>query len=156
MEALPWFWIWVLLAAVLCIGEMFTLSFFLLPFAVGAAVTAIANVLGANVIVQWVIFVVVSVVALVALRPVARRITKPTNIRSGVERLIGSVGEVIEGQAPEGLIRIRVEREEWNASFEDGCRPDIGSKVKVIGVDGTRLIVTPHTPLASGATVCEP
>ena len=141
MEALPWFWIWVLLAAILCIGEMFTLSFFLLPFAVGAIVTAIACVFGANIVVQWVLFIVVSVVALIALRPVARRITKPNTIRSGAERLVGSIGDVIEGQAPEGLIRIRVEREEWNASVEDCSQPSLGSKVKVIAIDGTRLIV---------------
>ncbi len=29
MEALPWFWIWVVVAAVFFVGEMLTTSFFL-------------------------------------------------------------------------------------------------------------------------------
>ena len=142
MESLPWFWIWLILAALLCIGEMLTLSFFLLPFAVGAAVSAIASILGGDVLVQWILFIVVSIVSLVAMRPLVKRITKPVDGRTGVERLIGAVGEVIEGEAPQGLIRIRVEREEWNASTTDGSRPGPGSNVIVNGIDGTRLIVS--------------
>jgi membrane protein implicated in regulation of membrane protease activity len=142
MESLPWFWIWLVLAAALCIGEMFTLSFFLLPFAIGAAVSAIAHILGADLLVQWILFVAVSVLALIALRPVVKRITKNVDGRTGAERLIGSVGEVIEGDAPQGLVRIRVEREEWNASVEDGSQLAIGTPVVVHKIDGTRLIVS--------------
>ena len=151
MEALPWFWVWIALAAILFIGEMFTLSFFLLPFAIGAAVAAIANVFGADLVVQWVLFILVSLVALIALRPVANRISNPVNVPSGAERLIGSVGEVIEGKAPEGLVRIRVEREEWNASVEDGGAVAIGSKVKVTAIEGTRLEVVPWDGQEEGA-----
>ena len=141
MEAFPWFWVWIALAAILCVGEMFTLSFFMLPFAIGAAVTAVANAFGANVAVQWVVFVLVSLVALAAMRPVANRITNPVTAPTGAERLVGSVGEVIAGKAPGGLVRVRVEREEWNANIEDGSELDIGAKVKVVALAGTRLTV---------------
>ncbi|MCL2024256.1 MAG: NfeD family protein [Coriobacteriia bacterium] len=144
MDAVPWFWIWVVLAAALCIVEMLTLGFFLLPFAIGAAVAAIANFFGANLAIQWMLFVAVSVLMLVILRRFANRVTKTTNVASGVERLIGRTGEVIASHAPEGLFRVRVEREEWNASIESGEQPAIGAKVKVISVDGTRLIVTAY------------
>ncbi len=86
------------------------------------------------------------VVALIALRPVARRVTrKSLDTKTGVDRLVGAVGEVIEGHAPAGLIRVRVEREEWNAVLEDS-REDasllaIGSRIKVVAIDGTRLVV---------------
>ncbi|MCL2757113.1 MAG: NfeD family protein [Coriobacteriia bacterium] len=145
MDALPWFWIWVVLAALLCIGEMISLSFFMLPFAIGAAAAAILYAFGVDLLIQWIVFVLVSVAALVALRPVANRITRNTGVKSGVERLIGSIGEVIEGNPPEGLIRIRVEREEWNASVEGGAtaraRLSIGANVEVLAIDGTRLVV---------------
>ncbi|MCL1798890.1 MAG: NfeD family protein [Eggerthellaceae bacterium] len=141
MEALPWFWIWVVLAAALCVGEMLTASFFLLPFAVGAGVAAITYALGGGLVAQWLLFIAVSLVALIALRPLANRISKNSGVKSGVERLIGSVGEVIDGQAPGGLVRIRVEREEWNAGTESGALPVIGSLVEVVAIEGTRLIV---------------
>ncbi|MCL1891514.1 MAG: NfeD family protein [Coriobacteriia bacterium] len=143
MEALPWFWIWVILAALLCVGEMLTASFFLLPFGVGAIVAALAAVLGVPLFAQWLIFIVVSVIALFALRPLARRITKNTGVRSGAERLVGLVGEVIDGEAPGGLIRVRVDREEWNANVVDGSKPAVGAPMQVVAIDGTRLVVQP-------------
>jgi len=141
MEALPWFWIWVVLAAALFIGEMVTVSFFMLPFAAGAVAAAIANSFGADLVIQWVLFVGVSVIALFALRPVAKRITKPVDARSGAERLLGAAGEVIDGKAPDGLIRVRVDREEWNAEVEGGGQPAVGSPIEVTAIEGTRLRV---------------
>ncbi len=73
MEALPWFWIWIVAAAVLFIGEMLSLSFFLLPFAVGAVVAAVISVTGLDLVWQLVAFFAVSIVVLAALRPFARR-----------------------------------------------------------------------------------
>jgi membrane protein implicated in regulation of membrane protease activity len=146
MDALPWFWIWVVLAAVLCVGEMFTLSFFLLPFAIGAVIAAVANLVGADLLWQWAIFVVASVIALAALRPVANRVTRETGMRTGSDRLVGVVGEVIEGSPPNGMLRVRADREEWNAQLEGASpepsqAPDVGAAVEVVAIEGTRLIV---------------
>jgi membrane protein implicated in regulation of membrane protease activity len=141
MEALPWFWIWVVLAAALCVGEMFTAAFFMLPFAVGAAVSAVATALGAPLPLQWLLFIIVSVIALFLLRPFAKRMTIDTTKKSGVDRLIGSTGLIINGNAPEGEARARVDREEWNVLTEDGSVPQVGTRIRVRGVDGTHLIV---------------
>ncbi|MDR3308203.1 MAG: NfeD family protein [Coriobacteriales bacterium] len=141
MEALPWFWIWVVLTAALCVGEMFTGSFFMLPFAVGAAVAAVANALGAPLPIQWVLFIVISLIALFLLRPFAKKVTIETAKKSGVDRLVGSIGVVIRGDAPEGEARARVDREEWNVLTEDGSVPQVNTRVRVMGVDGTHLIV---------------
>ena len=157
MGAINWFWIWVVLAAVLCVGEMLSLSFFMLPFAVGALFAAIANAFKADLIIQWVVFIVVSVIALIALRPVARRITRRSaNVKSGAERLVDSVGEVIEGRAPDGLVRVRVERDEWNASVEGGGHLAVGTRIQVIGIDGTRLIIIPYEDPANSKDPADP
>ena len=97
METIPWFWVWVVLAAALSVGEMLTTSFFMLPFALGAAVAALIEAFGGDLVWQWVVFTVVSVVALILFRPLARRITPTTTQKSGVDRLIGMSGKVIEG-----------------------------------------------------------
>ncbi|MDR2492833.1 MAG: NfeD family protein [Coriobacteriales bacterium] len=143
METLPWFWIWVVLAALLCIGEMLTTSFYLLPFAIGAGVAAIANVATGNLVLQWVLFVVVSVIALIAMRPLANRITRATKERSGVERLIGMGGEIVAEKAPAGLQRVRVEREVWNAAVRGGVLLAPGTHVTVVEIGGTYLVVMP-------------
>ncbi len=56
-----WRWIWLATAVVFLLGEMFAFgSFFLLPFAIGAAVAAILAFAGVGVGWEWLAFVVVS------------------------------------------------------------------------------------------------
>ncbi|MDR1422877.1 MAG: NfeD family protein [Coriobacteriales bacterium] len=141
MFILPWFWIWVVLAAALYVCEMLTTSFFLLPFAIGATVSAICALLLAPLWLQWLLFIVISVITLIALRPFARKISVNRPERSGVDRLIGMTGEIIEGDAPSGEQRARIAREVWNVTLVDGRVLAVGALVRVTGVDGVHLIV---------------
>lgn len=141
MEALPWFWFWVILAAVLSVGEMLTTSFFLLPFAIGAAVAAVIQALGGDLLWQWLAFTILSVIALILFRPLAKRITNQNPQKSGVDRLIGTIGKVIEGQSLAGEIRARVGTEVWNVVTDDGSRLAVDCAVEVVAVEGAHLIV---------------
>ena len=144
MDAMPWFWIWIILAAVLFIGEMLSLSFFLLPFAIGAVVSAILNALGLDLVWQAVAFIVVSAVALAALRPFARRITKKaSHTKAGAERLIGMQGAVVEGQSAAREFRVIVGGEPWNARTPEGFKPEPGTPIEVLSIDSNSLVVRP-------------
>ena len=141
MEALPWFWFWIILAAALSVGEILTASFFLLPFALGAAIAAVIEALGGNLLWQWLAFVVLSVIALILFRPLAKRITNQNPQRSGVDRLIGTIGKVIEGQSLAGENRVRVGTEIWNVVSEDGSTLAVDCAIEVVAVEGAHLIV---------------
>jgi membrane protein implicated in regulation of membrane protease activity len=140
---LPWFWIWVVLAAALYVGEMLATSFFLLPFAFGTTFAAIAALLGAPLWLQWLLFVAISIVALFLLRPLAKRISKNRPEKSGVDRLIGMTGEIIEGNAPSGEQRARVAREVWNVTVVGDAVLALGAPIRVVAVDGVHLVVEP-------------
>ena len=60
---------WAVLAALAFVGELLTVSFFLLFFSLGAAVGLIAALLGAGITVQAVAFVAASILSMVVLRP---------------------------------------------------------------------------------------
>jgi membrane protein implicated in regulation of membrane protease activity len=142
MPSLLWFWIWIVLAVVLYIGEMLTMTLSLLPFGIGATAALIANFLGAELWLQWVLFVVFSVIALILLRPLAKRLTaNAEQTKSGVDRLIGMTGRIIEGNAPSGENRARIAREVWNVATETGEHLAVDTSVKVLRVDGVHLIV---------------
>jgi membrane protein implicated in regulation of membrane protease activity len=143
MLDLPWFWIWVVLAAALYVGEMLTTTFFLLPFAFGSTFSAIAALFGAPPWLQWLLFIVISIVSLIALRPLAKRISKDRPEKSGVDRLVGMTGEIIEGNAPSGEQRARIAREVWNVQIVGATVLAVGAAVRVTGVDGVHLIVEP-------------
>ena len=93
-----WRWIWLAAALLFGLGEMATPgSFFLAPFAIGAAVAAVLGFADVSVVVEWTAFVVVSVACLLALRPLARRLDRD-GVTDGVgsRRLIGRRGVVLE------------------------------------------------------------
>src|SRR5918998_722758 len=60
---------WVALAALAFVGELLTVSFFLLFFSLGAVVGLVAALLGFNITVQAVGFLAASVLSMVILRP---------------------------------------------------------------------------------------
>lgn len=142
MEAIPWIWIWTIAAAILFIGEMLSLSFFLLPFAVGAVIAAIFSAIGLDLVWQVVVFIVASVISLFALRPLARRWTrKGGNVKAGAERLVGMQGKVVEGQSQTGEFRVVVGGEHWNASTEEGKRLEPKTTIEVIAINSNTLLV---------------
>ncbi|MDZ4181142.1 MAG: NfeD family protein [Coriobacteriia bacterium] len=140
-----WFWIWVVLAAFLLVAEIFTAGFFMLPFGIGAACSAVLAALDVPLVWQWVTFIAVSAVCFVLLRRFADRITREQPVRTGVDRLIGKTGSVIEDLTPDSpLGQVRIDREIWRADAPD--TPDVipvGARVRVDRVEGTHLIVHP-------------
>ena len=142
MENEIWRWLWTGLAIVMGIGEIFTAGFFLLPFAIGAGAAAVLAWLGVSVIAQWLVFFGVSLVAMVYLRRFIRRQDEITPQAVGANRWANSRGIVLEAIDPitsSGMVRIG--GEEWRA-VSDQAIP-AGSKVLVLEVTGSRLVVTP-------------
>jgi membrane protein implicated in regulation of membrane protease activity len=146
-----WRWVWLIATAVFSIGEMASPgSFFLAPFALGALVAAILAFAGVSVGVEWVVFLVVSIATLIALRPVARRLDRNALDHGvGARRLVGSRATVLQdipGDAELGMVR--VDRETWRAQSTDGAPIPAGTIVRVAEVQGTRVIVAADTSLA--------
>ena len=141
-----WRWVWLLLAVAAAAGEMAIAgSFFLLPFAIGAALAAASAFLGLNVPLEWVVFLLGSFGTFAAFRPLARRLDAAPKAAVGAQRWAGREGLVVRdipgGPGATGLIRL--DREEWRAESLTGQPIRAGSTVLVSRVDGTRLVVLP-------------
>src|SRR5947208_2336485 len=86
-----WVW-WTVIACILAAGEVMNTSFFLAPFAVGAAVAAIAAAVGLPLAGALAFFLATSVAMLLIVRPIARRhLYTPPQIRTGTaaDRTLG-------------------------------------------------------------------
>lgn len=147
-DPVTWGIIWLVTAAFFGIGEMaFAGSFFMLPFGAGALVAAVLSFFGAPVLLSWLVFVAVSVVAFLALKPLARRLDEelPNPRGFGANRLVGSEGivaaEIPANTTDTGLIKIG--GEQWRASGRGGMGLPSGSAVRIVAVEGTRVIVEP-------------
>ncbi len=145
-----WRWIWLVATAVFAIGEMASPgSFFLAPFAVGALVASILAFAGVSVGIEWIVFLLVSIATLAALRPLAHRLDRNALDHGvGARRLVGSRATVlrdIPGNSELGMVR--VDREQWRAQSTDGTPIAAGTVVRVAEVQGTRVIVAADTTL---------
>jgi len=139
-----WFWVWLGLAAILIVGEMFTAGFFLLPFGIGAAFAAGADYIGLALGWQWSAFLVVSIAFLFGLRRFADHVTHEPPEKVGIDRLIGKIGVVTEGVEPgDGAGRVRIEREEWRADSPAEELIPVGTRVRIDRIEGTHVVVTP-------------
>jgi membrane protein implicated in regulation of membrane protease activity len=143
-----WRWIWLGTAVVFGLGEMTSPgSFFLAPFAIGALVAALLSFAGASVAVGWIAFVGLSLASFAGLRPLARRLdavgANPRGVGAG--RLVGEEGVVLTEVpgGPDELGLVRVGREQWRAQSSDGSSIPQDTKVTVVEVRGTRVVVFP-------------
>jgi membrane protein implicated in regulation of membrane protease activity len=144
-EPEQWRWIWLGAAVIFGIGEMATPgAFFLAPFAVGAGVAAILAFAGVAIVGEWAAFVLISVAAFMAMRPLARRLDREHGSEGiGSRRLIGRPGVVIEPISATTPGLVRIDSEEWRAESADHSPIAQGEGVRITEVTGTRVIVAP-------------
>jgi membrane protein implicated in regulation of membrane protease activity len=124
---------------------MLTTSFFLAPFSVGALGAAVVDVAGASELAAWVVFVVVSVLMLLVVRPIAKSHMKvPPHIRTGTAALVGQQAIVLERIANnEGVGCVKIDGEVWTArSLDEDEVIEAGSRVHVVQIKGATALVT--------------
>jgi len=137
--------IWIVLAIALAIGEAFTATLLIIFFAVGALAAGGAAALGAPLLVQVIVFAIVSGLSLVALRPIilrhARSALEAGETPIGLEAIEGSHATVLEEVgADHGMIKI--DGEMWQARCFDGHEKYLpGERVRVLRVNGATAIV---------------
>ena len=143
MDASFMIWVWVVAAAFFLVIEIFTVSFFISCFGVGAIGAAIVAAFAPEAYTaQMTVFVVLSAVTVALTRSFADRVSGKQAEDFGVDRLRGQPGVVVQAIDPvTGAGRVRVAREEWRADSANMEPIEAGSVVKVMEIEGTHLIV---------------
>ncbi|UCC41634.1 MAG: NfeD family protein [Candidatus Aminicenantes bacterium] len=135
-------WIWMIIAGIFVVGEIFTAGFFLLWFGVGAAIAGILAILGLGIGWQLGAFVIISGILFVVSRRFAERFSKKQPPGIGADRFVGKecvVLEEIDNMKNTG--RVRLKKEEWRADSDTGGVIRAGARVEVTRLDGTHLVV---------------
>ena len=135
---------WLIAAALLAAGEIATPSFFLAPFAIGAAGGGLIALIGGGDFWAISVAMILTAVAFLFIRPVARRhLTQPAHTRTGTDRLIGCDAIVVEAIEP-GLEpgAIKLDGEVWTARAYDEQRSfAAGKQVQVVEIRGATALV---------------
>ena len=134
--------VWLIIFAILIVIELATMGLTTIWFAGGAIIAAICALIGGPVLLQVVLFILVSVVLLFFTRPIAVKYFNKNRFRSNVESMIGKQGIVIgEIDNLQGIGQVRVGSMEWSARSLNGNVIKPGSVVVVENVEGVKLIV---------------
>ena len=137
--------LWIVLAIALAIAEAFTATFLVIFFAAGALAAGGAAALGAPLLLQAIVFAIVSGLSIAAVRPIVskhqRSAAESGDTAFGIEAIEGSQATVLEEvDADHGLIKI--DGEVWTARSFDGTEKFLpGERVRVIKVRGATAIV---------------
>lgn len=135
--------IWLGLFILLLVIEIITVGLTTIWFAAGALAALAANVLGANLIIQIIIFLAVSVVLLIFTRPWAEKHLNRKRVRTNYEREIGKVIRITEKvDNLEQTGKSVVDGQEWTVrSRNDSDIFEAGALARVVAVSGVKLIV---------------
>ena len=134
---------WLIVLVVLVVIELLTMGLTTIWFAGGALIATIAAVLGAPMVVQVILFLVVSGVLIIFTRPLAVKYFNKDRVRTNAESLVGRQAIVIsEIDNLQGIGQVNVGGMEWSARTRiDGVRLLFGTVITVQGINGVKLIV---------------
>ena len=136
--------IWLLLVVAFLIAEAATVTVISLWFAAGALAAMATALLSGSVWLQAGVFLVVSAIALTALRPLVRKYLTPKLTATNVDSVIGSVGIVttaINNVAAAGQVKLN--GMEWTARSSSGEVIPAGTQVTVERIEGVKVFVSP-------------
>jgi membrane protein implicated in regulation of membrane protease activity len=137
--------LWLIAAVVLAVAEVINLSFFLFPFAIGAAGAAVVDLAGGGAALSWAVFAILTAASFAVVRPIAKRhLHVPPQIRTGTAALVGQTAVVLERiDNDAGLGRVRLEGEVWTArAYDDDRVIEPGARVHVMEIRGATALVS--------------
>jgi len=153
-----WPWVWIGVAVFFAIIELTVLagSFVLLPFAVSAFGAALLGFYDVAIEIQWLVFIGGGAIMWVALYRYAKNFAGDNELEPGVgaDRLIGLTGIVTSAIDPEDTDRrgrINAHGEVWGAISKTGRPIAQGSHIRIVAVNGTRVVVE-STDTSSGGS----
>ena len=134
---------WLIILAILILIEIITLGLTTIWFAGGALAAFVVSLFFDNLLLEIVLFLVVSMVLLYFTRPLVIKYFNPKRLKTNYEGVIGKealVLSTIDNINAEG--QVMIEGQEWSAKSADGSRILKGSKVIVENVVGVKVIVS--------------
>ena len=131
--------VWFVLAIILIFVEMSTVNLVSIWFAIGCLLAGIVSLITENIVIQFVIFVVKSVLSLILTQPFIKKIRTRGIVKTNLDRVVGQIGIVtmdIDRLEPG---EVKVDGKKWMAISDNKIKKD--SKVEILAIDGVKLKV---------------
>ena len=131
--------VWFVAFLILLVIELATVNLVSIWFAIGAVAAMICCAFTDSLWIQALVFIIVSMIALLLTKPLIKKFKGFKVIPTNSDRVIGKVGEVTKKIEKNKYGEVKVFGNVWTATSEKPIA--LGSKVKVLAIDGVKLIV---------------
>ena len=144
--------VWLVLLIVFAVGEAATVGLTSIWFAAGALGALITSTLTENLLIQIIVFLALSLVTLLLVRPLARKYFIPRRVATNADRILGQEGIVTEDiDNLEAKGQVKVSGTVWSArSQRDEVPIPAGTRVRILRIEGVKVFVAP-AEVPSGA-----
>lgn len=137
------FLFWAVLSIVFLVAELLTTGLFSIWFCIGSLASMLSARAGATVVIQLVVFAIVSAALLVLTKPFVKKVLKMKTEATNADRIIGQkavVVEKIDGHNSTGAVR--ADGKIWTAKCEDIDRViEPESEVEIVRIEGVKVVV---------------
>ena len=149
-------WIWLGVTILAIVVELLTPELVSLWFAIGGIVgIAFSFIPGLPWWGEIIIFAIVSLVLLLTLRPVLKKYLKNKNLKTNTDRLVGQEVRVLTQADFDTLGTVKIGDVIWNVKSSDGTALLADEIVKIVEIDGNKLIACHLNDIADNKTVSE-
>lgn len=133
---------WLVLAVVMLILEALTVGLISIWMGIGGLAAAATALVTDRFLIQLVVFIVVSLILLIATRPLAHKYLNRKTVATNVDAMAGQKAVVIKDVTPLEYGEVKVNGMTWTAAPAPGSGAlRAGDVVVVESVEGVKLIV---------------
>lgn len=135
---------WLILLILMVVVEAATMSFGIVAFAFGALGALIVDTFGGPLWLQILVFGIFSLLFLLLLRPIVlKKLNTSKTSRFNADAVVGETAIVVETVANNQPGFVKIQGKEWTAVvYDQGAVLEPGSLVKVLSIEGVKLVVT--------------
>ena len=136
-----WIWIWLAIIALCVVIEAITMELISCWCIVGGLTALILAICGVSVEIQWIVFGVVSVILLLALRKVVQKFLSKNDTHTNADAEFGNTAELLTPITKNENGTIKLKGIIWSVATADKSEIEAGSIVKLINLEGNKYIV---------------
>ena len=133
--------IWFMVIILAIILEEQTAELVSIWFSVGGIGGIVCALVKLPIYLQFIVFAAVTLILVLATRPLAKKLTKNSEVKTNVNRLVGMKGKLTKAITEEEKGEIKIDYQIWQAVSVDDKPIEEGTKVVVKDIVGNHLIV---------------
>ena len=132
------FYIWLFIAVILIILEMFTANLVSIWYIISSVAAMLISLFTDNIVIQITIFVIGGTILLIATKDIIKKIV-PEKIKTNLDRIIGMEGIVTSKITKRNPGEVKVDGKHWTAIADETIPVD--SVVEILEINSTKLKV---------------